>query len=258
MALLVLATAAGCVVTAIHVDHGLRVESAAEAAVVERAAVRFGATFRSQRVEVGDGPNLEARARAARHGALGPSALTGHTADDQAETMVINLLRGGALGGLSGMRPERHPLLAIRRAETHALCAALAIETVDDPSNRSPVHLRNRVRAELLPVMDELARRDLVPLLARQAEVWRDDADLLDQLATALDPTDARALAAAPLPLARRAVRRWLTVDHPPDLATVERVLAVARGEAAACETNDGRRISRRRQRLSLDERSAR
>ena len=64
---------------------------------------------------------------------------------------------------------------------------------------------------------------------------------------------DAQALAAAPAPLARRAVRRWLAGAHPPDLATVERVLAVARGEAIACETNDGRRISRHRQRLSLD-----
>ncbi|MEO6124315.1 MAG: tRNA lysidine(34) synthetase TilS [Ilumatobacteraceae bacterium] len=253
MALLVLARASGCVVTAVHVDHGLRAGSGDEAIMVERAAQRFGAAFRAERVAVCDGPNLEARARAARHAALGPQALTGHTADDQAETMLINLLRGGAQNGLSGMRPDRHPLLAIRRSDTHALCAALGIDTVDDPTNRSPVHLRNRVRAELLPMMDALARRDLVPLLARQADVWRDDADLLDHLAAALDPTDARALAAAPVPLARRAVRRWLTVDHPPDLATVERVLAVARGEASACETNDGRRIGRHQQRLSLD-----
>ena len=254
IALLALAAAAGCVVQVVHIDHGLRAESAAEASIVERAATRFGADFRSQRVLVGHGPNLEARARAARQVALGPDALTGHTADDQVETMLLNLLRGGALRGLSGMAPHRHPLLGLRRSETHALCAALGLDTIDDPSNRLPIHLRNRVRHELLPLMDDLARRDLVPLLSRQADVWRDDADLLDELAADLDPTDALALAAAPVALARRAVRRWLTRTHPPDLATVERVLAVARGDVAACETNDGRRISRHRQRLSLDE----
>jgi len=258
MALLVLAAAAGCDVTAAHIDHGLRPESAGEALVVERAAIRLGATFRTQRVLVEPGPNLEARSRSARHAALGPDALTGHTADDQAETMLLNLLRGGAIRGMSGMRPRRHPLLGLRRSDTHALCAALGLDVVDDPSNRLPIHLRNRVRHELLPLMDDLARRDLAPLLARQADLWRDDADLLDRLASAIDPTDARALADAPVALARRAVRIWLTGEHPPDLATVERVLAVARGEAAACETNDGRRISRHQQRLSLDGGSAR
>ncbi len=253
MALLALATAAGCRVTAVHVDHGLRAGSAAEAAVVAAAADRFGAEFRSERVRVAPGPNQEARARTARHAVLGPDAFTGHTADDQAETMLLNLLRGAAVNGLSGMRPHRHPLLDLRRAETHELCRVLDIAAVDDPSNRSQLHVRNRVRAELLPLMDVLAQRDLVPVLTRQAELWRADADLLDALASALDPTDAKALAAAPPALARRAIRAWLTREHPPDSATVERVLAVARGERAACETNDGRRISRHQQQLSLD-----
>jgi len=253
MALLVLATAAGCRVTVIHVDHGLRAGSSAEATLVAEAAARFGATFRGETVIVEPGPNLEARARSARHAVLGPEALTGHTADDQAETMLLNLLRGGSLNGLSGMRAHRHPLLGLRRSETHALCAELGVAVVDDPTNRSPVHLRNRVRAELLPLLDTLAGRDLVPILTRQAEVWRDDADLLDTLAATIDPTDARALTAAPLALARRAVRAWLTIDHPPDLATVTRVLAVASGDVEACETNDGRRVARHHQRLSLD-----
>ena len=252
MALLALASAAGCHVTAVHVDHGLRPGSETEADVVAAAAARFGAEFRAEKVTIGSGPNLEARARSARWDALGPEALTGHTADDQVETMLINLLRGGALNGLGGMRPHRHPLLALRRTETHGLCLDLGLEVVDDPTNRLPVHLRNRVRHDLLPQLEQLAGRDLVPVLARQADLWRDDADLLDALAREIDPTDARALASAPTPLARRAVRAWLTVEHPPDLATVERVLAVARGEAIGCETNDGRRITRHQQRLSL------
>ena len=179
--------------------------------------------------------------------------MTGHTADDQAETVLINLLRGAAAGGLAGMRPSpRRPLLALRRSETEGLCAAAGLPTVTDPSNTDPRHLRNRVRHELLPQLAALAGRDLVPVLARQADVLRADDDLLDDLATALDPTDAKALAAAPLPLARRAVRRWLTTTHPPDLATVERVLAVARGEALAADVGAGRQVRRSRQRLAL------
>ncbi len=251
-ALLALAVAAGLSVTAIHVDHGLRQGSAGEARVVAANAASVGAAFRSVRVDVGHGPNLEARARAARYAALPPGVLTGHTADDQAETVLLNLLRGAATDGLSGMRPgPARPLLALRRSETVALCAALDLPTVDDPSNRDPRHLRNRVRHELLPMLQELAGRDPVPLLVRQADLLRDDRDLLDERAAAIDPTDAKALAAAPTALARRAVRRWLTGAHPPDLATVDRVLAVARGEALATDIGGNERVTRSRQRLS-------
>ncbi|MCB1016512.1 MAG: 7-cyano-7-deazaguanine synthase, partial [Acidimicrobiales bacterium] len=84
LALLALAVAAGLEVTAVHVDHGLRPGSGREAEVVEAAAERFGARFSARRVTVVEGPNLEARARAARYAALPPDACTGHTADDQA------------------------------------------------------------------------------------------------------------------------------------------------------------------------------
>jgi tRNA(Ile)-lysidine synthase len=97
-----------------------------------------------------------------------------------------------------------------------------------------------------------MIRPTVTPVLTRQAGLLRDDADLLDLLASAIDPTDAKGLAAAPLPLARRAVRRWLTTDHPPDAATVERVLRVAGGQASGCDIGSGRRVERSRQRLRL------
>ena len=218
------------------------------------AAERFGAAFRAERVVVAAGPNLEARARAARYAVLPPGVLTGPTADDQAETVLLNLIRGAGLAGLSGMAPDRRPLLALRRAETHRLCADLALAPVQDPTNADPAHRRNRVRADLLPLLASIAERDVVPVLARQAAVLRAEAALLDALADELDPTDAAALAAAPPALARRAVRGWLGAgqEHPPDLASVDRVLAVARREAKGADVGGGRRVTRSRGRLAL------
>jgi tRNA(Ile)-lysidine synthase len=196
LALLVLAVAAGCRVTAVHVDHGLRPGSASEADLVAAAAAQVGAGFRSLRVEVAAGPNLEARARAARFAALPPDVLTGHTADDQAETVLVNLCWGAALDGLAGMGRAGHPLLDLRRDETAALCVAEGLVPLQDPSNADPAFRRNRMRHEALPLLADIARRDVVPVIARQAELLRGDAELLDALAADIDPTDAAALAA--------------------------------------------------------------
>jgi tRNA(Ile)-lysidine synthase len=266
MALMVLASAAGCVVTAYHVDHGLRPESTAEAEVVAEAAGRLGAAFVAERVAIGTGPNQEARARAARFGVLPRGVATGHTMDDQAETILLNLLRGSGSDGLAGMDPgPRHPLLALRRHETHAVCAAMGLHPVVDPSNDDPAHRRNRVRHELLPLCAEVAGRDPVPLLARQSRVLRDEVAFLNLLAAeaAPDPQDARAVAGLPVPLARRAVRRWLQASaadaspdgeaYPPSLAEVERVLDVAAGRALGTELGGGRRVRRHGGRLAVE-----
>ena len=262
LALLALAVEAGCAVTAVHVDHGLRDDSAAEADRVAAAAARLGAGFRAVRLRVAPGPDLEARARAARHTALGPDAALGHTADDLAETVLVNLLRGAGPSGLASLRPgHRHPILGLRRAETRTLCAERGLDPLDDPSNTDPRFVRNRLRAEVLPLLNAVAGRDPVPLLVRTAQLAAADADLLDALAAGLDPTDARSLAAAPAPLASRAVRRWLAGEgdgpggaerHPPDRAAVGRVLAVAAGAAVACELPGGWRVARHDQVLHL------
>lgn len=274
-ALLVLAVAAGCRVTAHHVDHGLRAGSGSEAEAVAALAARVGAGFRSVSAAVGDGPNLEARARAARARALPPGAATGHTMDDQAETILINLLRGAGSDGLSGMEPgARHPLLGLRRAETEDVCLAMGVVPLRDPSNVSARHLRNRVRHQLLPLCAELSGRDPVPVLARQAALLRDEARHLDREAEIEipDPTDVRrvrAVAEEAMPLARRALRRWLQdgvgsvvvpdpatdvvgVRHPPGSADVARVLAVACGDAVAAEVTGGIRVQRSQGRLSM------
>jgi tRNA(Ile)-lysidine synthase len=261
LALLVLACEAGCDVTAVHVDHGLRAGSAAEADVVREAAARFGAAFRAERAVVAEGPDLEARARAARRAVLPPDHATGHTADDRAETVLLALLRGTGIDGLAALPPgPRHPIVGLRRVDTRAVCDAAGLDPVVDASNADPRFRRNRVRHEVLPLLDEVAGRDVVPLLCRLADLAAADAGLLDELAVDAvpDPTDARAVAAAREPLARRALRRWLrtvTDDeaHPPDLAALDRVLAVARGEATAAELRGGLRVGRTANRLRAE-----
>jgi len=248
LALLVLAVAAGLHVTAVHVDHGLRPGSGDDAAVVQAVAESNGAAFRSEQVEVPDGGDLEARARDARRAVLGADALTGHTADDQAETVLINLLRGTGLDGLAAMEPGgRHPLLGIRRADTVRLCEALGLHPVQDPSNRDRRFVRNRVRHELLPLMAEISDRDMVPLLVRTSDIARSASGVLDRAAAAIDPTNAASLVAAPPALAATALRRWLTTSdgYAPSAAEIERVLVVAAGGVVGCQLSRGRSVRR-------------
>ncbi len=254
--MIVLAVAAGLRPTAVHVHHGLRDDADDDAAISAEIAGRLGVDHRVERVALADGPNLEARAREARRAVLGPEAMNGHTADDQAETVLLALCRGAGATGLAAIRPgPTHPILGLRRAETVGLCDALGLRIATDPTNTDPRFRRNRVRHELLPLIDRIAERDVSVLLNRTADLLRDDDDLLEQLSRELDPTDSRALAIAPAALARRAARRWLTSEgYPPDSATIARVLAVAAGEAAGCDVGGGRRVQRTNQRLRLVE----
>jgi tRNA(Ile)-lysidine synthase len=266
LALLALTAAADIAVEAVHVDHGLRDGTASDFAVVADAAGALGVRARSVRIDVGSGGNLEARARDARYAALDAArveagaalVLVGHTADDQAETVLLNLLRGAATAGLAAMR-EVHgtivrPLLGLRRADTTEICARLRFVPVVDPMNSDGRFRRVWLRREVIPTLEAGAGRDLPALLARQAEVLRDETDLLESLATlaladAGDPPRIAVLAALDPALARRAVRQWLG-GRPASLATVDAVLAVVRGERRAVEVPGGARVVRRGGRL--------
>ena len=252
-ALLILASMTGEELIAHHVDHGLRPNSSIESDSVARLANQVGAKFRSVTLSLEEGPNLEARARSARFAALPDDVLTGHTADDQAETIILHLLRGGGPDALAGMGDEHHPIIKLRRADTESVCQIFEWKPVEDPTNDDPRFRRNRVRHEVLPLLNEVAERDVVPLLIRAGEVADKDADFLDRLAQEIDVTDAAALATAPIALARRSVREWLRGEHPPDLASVERVLQVARGEALGTEITGGRSVRRTNGKLRLE-----
>ncbi|MCZ7528166.1 MAG: tRNA lysidine(34) synthetase TilS [Acidimicrobiia bacterium] len=259
MALAVLATAAGLEPVAVHVDHGLRPGSEGDATAVAAACGRLGIPWEGRRVAVAPGANLEARAREARYGALelarrqlGASAvLVGHTADDQAETVLLNLLRGSGSTGMAGMPVRRgslvRPLLDLRRGDTREICALMGLAPVDDPMNADSRYRRVWLRRELVPALERGAARDLVPVLARQAEVLREESDYLDEVARAAwggEAPRAADLTALPPALARRAVRRWLG-PPPPSRAEVEAVLAVGRGDRRAVDLAGGRRVRR-------------
>jgi tRNA(Ile)-lysidine synthase len=166
LALLLLAAAAFPGGTAAAtVDHGLRPEAADEAAFVAGLCAELGVPHRTLRVTVARGASVQARAREARYAALGRWAaeegvgtiLTGHHADDQAETLLMRLARGAGLSGLAGIRPRStigglsvaRPLLGWRRAELAGIVREAGLRPVDDPSNADEAHDRVRMRRHL-------------------------------------------------------------------------------------------------------------
>jgi tRNA(Ile)-lysidine synthase len=246
-ALRALAGPRGWRLAVLSVDHGLRPGSAADAAFVADHAKALGLPARVLTLAPADlephrGAGPEAAARAARYGALWPAAdelgcawlATGHTLDDQAETVLLQLLRGAGPDGLAGMavRTGRllRPLLGIRRAETRAACTAIGLAWREDPTNADDAPLRNRVRTQLLPLLEDL-RPGATKTLARTAALAADERAWLDPLvaealAARLDP---EALAALPVALARRVVRAAARqAGRPvPDAATTDRILGL-------------------------------
>lgn len=259
-ALAVLAAATGQPVVLHHVDHGLRPNGAHEAALVSSLATLLDVGFTSYIVEVAGGGGPEEAARRARRGVLPLGAATGHTMDDQAETVLLNLLRGSGTRGLAAMAPgPEHPLLGLRRAELRTLVDGLHLEVVHDPSNEDLSLRRNAIRRLLLPLAHEVAQRDVIPLLARSADLARDDEQLLDELTMAQisDPTEVAVLRSAPRPLATRALRRWLRDQrggHQPTAAEVERVLDVVTLSSRSTELTGGGRVLRTAGRLRFEE----
>lgn len=188
LALVVLAGLAGLEVVAHHVDHGLRPGSDQEASRLEAELAKLEIPLRRYQVKVDQGPNLEERARQARFAVLPERVSTGHTLDDQAETFLINLMRGSSTAGLAAMEQgKRHPILGIRRFETRIICHALHLKPIEDPSNSDSTILRNRVRAELIPLMSEMSKRDTNLILARTARQVRLDRDLLERTTSGVE-----------------------------------------------------------------------
>ncbi len=254
VALLVLGYLFNSEVRVWHLDHQLRPSSGREADAVRRLAAAFAVEVEILQRKVESGPNLEERARELRRSIFIEGVSTGHTMDDMAETVVINLLRGAGVKGLGSISigPE-HPILNLRRHETEAVCKALSIEFVVDESNVDPKFVRNRVRREIMPLLSEVSRRDVAPILARTAHIMQQVSGYISNQADQIDPCDAKQVAAADEIVAMEALRRWLLDEHGHSLSygLVEDVLRVAKGEKVATDLPGSIRVRRSKGRLS-------
>jgi len=174
--------------TAVHVHHGLRPEADMEADVVRRLCDDLGVACHVERVTVKQAPpwdGLEAESRRARHAAwervaraVGAARVaTGHTADDQAETVLMRLLQGAGPRGLGGIAPARgrliSPLIETRRDAIVEHLRRRGLVWIEDPTNRETRFLRNRIRHDLLPFMAELTGASVVEALCRSAAAAR-------------------------------------------------------------------------------------
>jgi len=288
-AVVALAAARRLRVVAAHLDHGLREGSADDARFVADLCARLGVPLRSGCADVRararrDGHGLEAAARAERRAFLGrvrreegaALVLLAHTRDDQAETVLLRLLRGAGSRGLGAMRSRAgrllRPLLGVSRGEVLAHVEARGLRFREDASNRDPAFARNRVRHELLPYLESGFNPRLREGLARTATLLADEADCLERLASRI-PFEETAAAEVELPLAalreahpalarlalRRAIGRTgglgrVTADQ------VERLLTLARRPGASgrrLPLPGGREASLRFDRLHIGPRRA-
>ena len=200
-------------------------------------------------VSIGDGASLEGRARVARLAALEEFAavdewiVTGHQADDAAETVLGNVLRGAGATGLAGISRQRgqwvRPLLGIASADVRRCAEQLGLPFRDDPENANPRHRRNVLRHDVIPYLEQRLGVDVQSATRRlAAAAAADDAALFDLAATIPIGKDsgaviiaAPALGAAPAAVRARAVRAALRMIHPPyagSASDVEAVLVVA------------------------------
>ncbi len=181
---------------ACHVHHGLRAEADRDAALVRDLAGRLDCPVVVERVTVprGEGRSPEEAARVARYRALDRVARAravtrialGHTADDQAETVLMRVLQGAGSRGLAGIPPRRgrliRPLLDVDRGSVLAHLAAYDLPRVEDATNRDPKLLRNRLRHELLPLLAAHGWPGIRAALRRLALASRETVEALDAL----------------------------------------------------------------------------
>jgi tRNA(Ile)-lysidine synthase len=245
---------------ALHVDHGLAASPHLEKAARE-VADRTHTSLSVLEIEVPPGASFEGQAREMRYGALlgalgpGEVLLTGHTLDDQAETVVMNLVRGAGPAGLAGI-PSRtgavaRPMLQVSRSETRELTGLAGLPYYDDPSNLDPGLRRNAIRLEVIPNLAGRFNPRLVESLGRTASLLQSDEEHLAIEASSVQVVEVPTGLALPIgslnalsrPIADRAIRSCLRRLRPPyggtsselaeiwDVAGRRRMSAVLAGE---------------------------
>lgn len=247
LALVAAALAEGVPVLAVVVNHNLQEGSAqvaGEAAVQARA---LGASTRIVHVDVdlGAGGSVEAAARQARYAALFEVAAeaagdwaevwVAHTADDQAETLLLGALRGNPSGMLQRSGNLVRPFLYLRRADTVGACTELHLHPWHDPMNEDPAFRRVAMRTEIIPALSELLGGDAVPALARTADRIAQSNEVIRELASASTEMDCEELAGLPAVVRRFRIHAWLVEKHVhpngAQLDAIERLVTHWRGQ---------------------------
>lgn len=251
-------------VGAVHVDHGIRGEdSLRDARFVSEHCGRLGIPCHLYRLGMAPGgPNLEERARTARyekilhcaHAHGYHAAATGHTLNDQAETILYRLIRGSGLRGLAGMDHRSagvvvRPMLGFTRHQVEACARSRGTPFVEDVTNLDTKHARNLIRARIVPVMEKINPSVLFSI-ARLGDIAREEGGLVEELSCALegqaqvaDWGGVKAYRVSPLreaPVAvlkRMAIRIVSSLAREPrgiDASQVEEIVKVVRGEKAS------------------------
>jgi tRNA(Ile)-lysidine synthase len=263
-ALAFLLSGSGRTFRAVHVNHGLPDSPSLEAAA-RAVAAKVGVDLAVVVIDIPGGASPEGQARDARYSALveqlmpGEWLLTGHTLDDQSETVLMNLIRGTGPRGLSGIPPRRgmvaRPMLAVRRAETRELAGLADLPYFDDPVNLDPSVRRNSIRLEVLPALSSRFNPRLAESMARIAQLTRADDSLLSEEAGSI-PVLVRgksvavalgALTTVPRPVADRVLRDCLGRVRPPHRGTaaeVDKIWAVAVGDRSSAVLADKCHVS--------------
>ena len=244
-------------VRCVVVDHGLQDGSAEVAERAVQMVQTFGLAAKIVRVDVPPG-NLEAAARSARYEALlayGHDVWVAHTADDQAETLLLGALRGNP----SGMAPRNgrvvRPFLGIRRADAVGACEELGLDPWYDPMNADPAFRRVAMRNQVLPLLSELLGGDAVPAIAATADRIAADQALIASLTDLAPTTSCAELAEDAGPIRRRRLAAWLLEEGVPvqgdQLDAVEALVVDWHGQGPVAVAG-GRAVVRKGGRLAI------
>ena len=238
----------GITVEAAHFNHNLRgEESRRDAEFVRKFCDFHDIRLHSGEGNVVSGPKgLEAAARDARYAFLRslPGIIaTAHTADDNAETVLMHLLRGTGLRGLGGVTPKTgkliRPMLDVTRAQVEEFLNENYIRHIEDSSNGTDAFLRNRLRHHVMPLLRS-ENPSIAAGLSAAAQRIREDAQLLDELAESLDARDVAALRSAPGPLRRRAIEGLLRENGFPEPSAEH----IRQAEAVVFSDNPSARVT--------------
>lgn len=261
-ALAYLALRAGHEVSTVHVDHGFS-DSPTMSAAAHAVADALDVSLRTVRVDVERGPSREEQARKARYEALHAleaTVLTGHTRDDNVETVLMNVIRGTGMRGLGGIPAQRppnvyRPMLGVTRSETREIAVLAQLPFVDDPMNQDLSLTRNRLRQVVMPRLREI-NPQVVEAVDRLARSARADVGLLDDMAAPhfrpLIPISV--VMTLPKPIAERIMIEALeghgigaTADR------IARMWLVATGESDRQDLAEGRTVTRDGALLSIE-----